>query len=62
MPDASPLVSYIGRIGSDVTVVLQCIVRTYLQWLQDSDYKSICALCNGSLQQGDVVRLICYGT
>eukprot|EP00123_Amoebidium_parasiticum_P010981 comp20443_c1_seq1/m.25989 comp20443_c1_seq1/g.25989 ORF comp20443_c1_seq1/g.25989 comp20443_c1_seq1/m.25989 type:complete len:261 (-) comp20443_c1_seq1:317-1099(-) len=38
----------------------RCIVRSYLQWLQDSEYESICTLCRGSLQEGDVVRLICY--
>ena len=39
----------------------QCIVKSYLHWLQDSDYNPVCTLCNGSLAEGDVVRLICFG-
>lgn len=39
----------------------QCIVKSYLNWLQDSDYNPVCTLCNGSLAEGDVVRLICFG-
>lgn len=39
----------------------QCIIRSYLQWLQDSDYVSACTLCQMPLQQGDTIRLICYG-
>lgn len=40
---------------------MQCIVKSYLNWLQDSDYNPVCTLCNGSLAEGDVVRLICFG-
>lgn len=39
----------------------QCIVQSYLQWLQDSDYNPNCALCNIPLIAQDTVRLICYG-
>lgn len=39
----------------------QCIVQTYLQWLQDSDYNPICELCSKDLKQEDCIRLICYG-
>ncbi|KAJ7357486.1 Zinc finger protein-like 1 [Desmophyllum pertusum] len=38
----------------------KCIVKSYLHWLQDSDYNPVCTLCNGSLAEGDVVRLICF--
>ncbi|KAI8481490.1 Zinc finger protein-like 1 [Branchiostoma belcheri] len=38
----------------------KCIVQSYLQWLQDSDYSPQCNLCGGALADGDVVRLICY--
>lgn len=38
----------------------RCIVKSYLNWLQDSDYNPVCTLCNGSLAEGDVVRLICF--
>ncbi|XP_032237103.2 zinc finger protein-like 1 homolog [Nematostella vectensis] len=38
----------------------RCIVKSYLHWLQDSDYNPVCTLCNGNLSDGDVVRLICY--
>jgi len=34
-------------------------VRSYLQWLQDSDFDSTCALCKQPLTQGDVIRLPC---
>ncbi|KAI8895024.1 hypothetical protein BC833DRAFT_602753 [Globomyces pollinis-pini] len=37
-----------------------CIVRSYLQWLQDSDFNSVCELCHKSLDgNGNVVRLTC---
>ncbi|XP_071832381.1 zinc finger protein-like 1 homolog [Apostichopus japonicus] len=38
----------------------KCVVKSYLQWLQDSDYNSTCLLCNKDLSEGDVVRLLCY--
>ncbi|XP_012272340.1 zinc finger protein-like 1 homolog [Orussus abietinus] len=38
----------------------KCIVQSYLQWLQDSDYSPICVLCSGNLSDGDCVRLTCY--
>lgn len=38
----------------------KCIVQSYLQWLQDSDYNPNCALCNNPLTKQDTVRLICY--
>ncbi|CAN9501638.1 unnamed protein product [Ophioblennius macclurei] len=38
----------------------KCIVQSYLQWLQDSDYNPNCALCNNSLSAQDTVRLVCY--
>lgn len=39
----------------------QCIVRSYLQWLQDSDYSPQCPLCEAPLGERETVRLICYG-
>lgn len=38
----------------------KCIVQSYLQWLQDSDYNPNCSLCNHPLAAQDTVRLICY--
>uniref|UniRef100_UPI00398F339A zinc finger protein-like 1 isoform X2 n=1 Tax=Pristiophorus japonicus TaxID=55135 RepID=UPI00398F339A len=37
-----------------------CIVQSYLQWLQDSDYNANCRLCNVPLASKDTVRLVCY--
>ncbi|KAJ8949230.1 hypothetical protein NQ318_022742 [Aromia moschata] len=37
-----------------------CIVQSYLQWLQDSDYNSICELCSKDLVPDDSIRLTCY--
>nr|CAD7194796.1 unnamed protein product [Timema douglasi] len=39
---------------------MSCIVQSYLQWLQDSDYNPICELCTKELATEDCVRLICY--
>ena len=44
--------------------MFQCIVQSYLQWLQDSDYDPTCRLCGKNLNEdecGDCVRLTCYG-
>ncbi|XP_012690341.1 zinc finger protein-like 1 [Clupea harengus] len=38
----------------------KCIVQSYLQWLQDSDYNANCSLCNNPLNAQDTVRLVCY--
>ncbi|KAL4238126.1 Zinc finger protein-like 1 [Mactra antiquata] len=41
----------------------KCIVQSYLQWLQDSDYSPDCTLCLKSLSDetcGECVRLACY--
>lgn len=38
-----------------------CIVHTYLQWLQDSDFDPSCKLCRDPLNNGsEVVRLMCH--
>ena len=45
-------------------ILFQCIVKSYLQWLQDSDYNPVCSLCNGPLSSdecGECIRLSCYG-
>ncbi|XP_072345528.1 LOW QUALITY PROTEIN: zinc finger protein-like 1 [Scyliorhinus torazame] len=38
----------------------KCVVMSYLQWLQDSDYNSNCTLCNTPLTDEDTIRLVCY--
>ncbi|KAL2094935.1 hypothetical protein ACEWY4_009654 [Coilia grayii] len=38
----------------------KCIVQSYLQWLQDSDYNPNCSLCSNPLSAQDTVRLVCY--
>ncbi|XP_059499777.1 zinc finger protein-like 1, partial [Stegostoma tigrinum] len=37
-----------------------CVVMSYLQWLQDSDYNSDCNLCDTPLTDEDTIRLVCY--
>uniref|UniRef100_G3MKM1 Zinc finger protein-like 1 homolog n=1 Tax=Amblyomma maculatum TaxID=34609 RepID=G3MKM1_AMBMU len=37
-----------------------CIVQSYLQWLQDSDYDPICQICRNDLSTGTCTRLLCY--
>ncbi|XP_068027212.1 zinc finger protein-like 1, partial [Melanerpes formicivorus] len=44
-----------------VTNHQKCIVQSYLQWLQDSDYSSDCPLCATPLaEREETVRLVCY--
>ncbi|KAG8522729.1 Zinc finger protein-like 1 [Galemys pyrenaicus] len=38
----------------------KCIVQSYLQWLQDSDYNPNCRLCNIPLANRETTRLVCY--
>ncbi|KAG9475567.1 hypothetical protein GDO78_003785 [Eleutherodactylus coqui] len=38
----------------------KCIVQSYLQWLQDSDYNPNCRLCNTLLSSKETARLVCY--
>ncbi|XP_022910943.1 zinc finger protein-like 1 homolog [Onthophagus taurus] len=38
----------------------KCIIQSYLQWLQDSDYNPICELCMKELNLEDCIRLTCY--
>lgn len=41
----------------------KCVVQSYLQWLQDSDYDPTCRLCGKNLADesfGPCVRLVCY--
>ena len=40
---------------------LQCVVHSYVNWLEDSDFDPTCSLCSNSLDQGEVIRLVCYG-
>lgn len=40
----------------------QCVVKTYLQWLSDSEFSPNCALCQSTLDDGrDTIRLPCFG-
>uniref|UniRef100_A0A1B6DE59 Zinc finger protein-like 1 homolog n=3 Tax=Clastoptera arizonana TaxID=38151 RepID=A0A1B6DE59_9HEMI len=43
-----------------VTKHTACTVQSYLKWLQDCDYDSLCTLCNKDLSSKSVVRLTCY--
>ncbi|KAL4717908.1 hypothetical protein ACJJTC_001326 [Scirpophaga incertulas] len=38
----------------------KCIIQSYLQWLQDSDYNPICEICTKSLGEEECIRLTCY--
>lgn len=38
----------------------KCVVQSYLQWLQDSDYNPSCELCRKELASENCVRLTCY--
>lgn len=38
----------------------RCIVQSYVQWLQDSDYNPICLLCKDLLKEQPTIRLACY--
>ncbi|CAK1550465.1 unnamed protein product [Leptosia nina] len=38
----------------------KCIIQSYLQWLQDSDYNPICEICTKSLAEVECIRLTCY--
>ncbi|XP_077299760.1 zinc finger protein-like 1 [Arctopsyche grandis] len=43
-----------------VTNHAKCIVQSYLQWLQDSDYNPICEICTKTLGDEECIRLTCY--
>ncbi|XP_017305281.1 zinc finger protein-like 1 homolog [Diaphorina citri] len=38
----------------------KCIVQSYLQWLEDSDYNPTCELCRKDLAAENCIRLTCY--
>ncbi len=40
--------------------LFQCVVQSYLLWLQDSDYNPQCEYCNRDLAEEVCVRLVCY--
>lgn len=44
-----------------VIVIFQCVVQSYLQWLDDSDYNPVCRICDDQLATGECIRLVCYG-
>ena len=39
----------------------RCVVKPYLQWLQDSEWDEHCALCQETLKAGSLQRLSCFG-
>jgi hypothetical protein len=42
--------------------LFQCVVQPYLQWLEDSSFKSKCSLCQLNLANEECLRLLCYRT
>ncbi|PRP87638.1 hypothetical protein PROFUN_04665 [Planoprotostelium fungivorum] len=52
------LVRIAARLKSDKS---QCVVRTYVEWLTESEYEDpICPVCKDKIQSdGDVLRLLC---
>ncbi|KAB7499395.1 Zinc finger protein-like 1-like protein [Armadillidium nasatum] len=40
----------------------KCIVQSYLQWLNDSDYNPVCQLCQEDLELDECLRLVCYAS
>jgi len=37
-----------------------CVVKTYLEWLQDSEYEpAVCIVCHGALTAENTTRLVC---
>lgn len=37
-----------------------CVVQPYLQWLEDSSFKTKCSLCQLNLANEECLRLLCY--
>ena len=58
----SSLHEYFDRLQQVLQVFsfFQCVVQSYLQWLQDSDYNPNCAFCDEELANESCVRLSCY--
>ena len=40
---------------------MKCVVHSYVNWLEDSDFDPTCSLCSNALDEGEVIRLVCYG-
>ncbi|XP_076065711.1 zinc finger protein-like 1 homolog [Oratosquilla oratoria] len=38
----------------------KCVVKSYLAWLDDSEYSPICIVCKDELVAGECIRLVCY--
>ncbi|OQV20593.1 Zinc finger protein-like 1 [Hypsibius exemplaris] len=38
----------------------KCVIKSYLNWLEDSDYDPNCPLCQRPLVDGECARLACY--
>ncbi|GAV00711.1 hypothetical protein RvY_11520 [Ramazzottius varieornatus] len=38
----------------------KCVIKSYLNWLEDSDYDPNCPFCQRALIEGECSRLVCY--
>ena len=52
-------ISYSNNFARHFSV--KCVVHSYVNWLEDSDFDPTCSLCSNALDQGEVIRLVCYG-
>ena len=40
--------------------LLQCVIGTYVEWLQDPDYEPpVCSICKDEVHEDNVLRLMC---
>ena len=53
------LVSIVFKMYSNC-FLFQCVIKSYLDWLQDSDYDPNCPICHQDLTTEQCVRLTCY--
>ncbi|KAG2468857.1 ZFPL1 protein, partial [Polypterus senegalus] len=53
---------HVHAVGRAPPGGLGCIVQSYLQWLQDSDYNPNCRLCLTPLSEKETTRLVCYAS
>jgi hypothetical protein len=54
------LTPYCNTVFTRICSSLQCVVQSYLQWLQDSDYNPNCHFCDQDLSDEECIRLACY--
>ena len=50
----------VSKTRRNTDISFQCVVQSYLAWLQDSDYNPNCEFCKDPLGEEDCVRLVCY--